>query len=76
MPRRKASQSIAVVLTSAENLRNRITALPAEVRDGTRELALAILALPARRRRRPPKPGRPRKVGRPPKVAPVAPAEA
>jgi len=76
MPRRKASQSVAVVLASAENLRNRITILPAEVRDGTRELALAILALPARRRGRPPKLGRPRKVGRPSKVAEVRPPEA
>jgi len=76
MPRRRASQSIAVVLASAENLTNRIAALPAEVRDGTRELALAILALPARRRGRPAKLERPRKVGRPAKVAAVAPAEA
>jgi hypothetical protein len=76
MPRRKASQSIAAILASAENLRNRITVLPAEVRNGTKELALAILTPPARRRGRPPRLGRPRKTGRPPKVTAAAPAQA
>lgn len=80
MPRRRASQSIAAVLGSAENLRDRIAALPAEVRDETKELALAVLALRARRRGRPPKlgrpRGRPRKVRRPRKVATVGAAEA
>jgi len=83
MPRRKTSDSIASVLASAEGLRNRIVALPAEIRDGTKDLALAIVALPAKRRGRPPgkrgrprarrgrPPGRPRKVGRPPKAVPT-----
>jgi len=72
MQRRRASQSIAVALASAESLTNRMAVLPAEVRDGTTELALAILALPARRRGRSPKLGGPRKVGGPPKIAPAA----
>jgi hypothetical protein len=76
MPRRKASRSIATALASAENLRNRIATLPAEVRDATKQLALAILALPIRRRGPRAKLERPRKVVRPPKVGAVAPAEA
>jgi len=83
MPRRKASDSIAGVLSLAEGLRNRITALPAEIRDGTKELALAIVTRTGKRRGRPPgrrgrppgrrgrRLGRPRKVGRPPKAMPA-----
>jgi hypothetical protein len=68
MPRRKASDSIANVLSLAEGLRNRITALPAEIRDGTKDLALAIVTRTGKRRGRPPgKRGRPRgRRGRPP----------
>lgn len=70
MPRRKASESIAGVLSSAENLRNAINALPVNVRDKTRDLALAIVAAAPKKRGRPPrKRGKPRKVGRPPKKA-------
>jgi hypothetical protein len=63
------------IQASAENLRNKIVALPSEIAEGAKELALAIVSLPAKRRGRPPgkrgrPPGRPRKVGRPPKIAP------
>jgi hypothetical protein len=82
MPRKKASHSISEVLTAAELLRNKIESLSAEVRECTKELALAIVNMQAKRRGRPPgkrgpprgrrgrPPGRPRKVGRPPKAAP------
>lgn len=66
MPRRKTSASISNVLASAENLRNTINALPTQVRDQTKELALAIVTQPAKRVGRPP--GRPpKRRGRPPK---------
>jgi len=80
MPRRKTSDSIAGVLASAEHLRNRIVSLPGEIAEATKDLALAIVSLPEKRRGRPPgkrgrprrgrarPPGRPRKVGRPPKL--------
>ena len=81
MPRRKASDSISEVLASAEVLRNKIAALSSEVREATKELALAIVNMHAKKRGRPPgkrppprrKPGRPRrrrgrKPGRPRKV--------
>ena len=54
MPRRKASDSISEVLASAEVLRNRIAALSAEVREATKELALAIVNLHGKKRGRPP----------------------
>jgi len=75
MPRKKASDSISEVLTSAEVLRNKIASLSAEVREGTKELALAIVNMQGKRRGRPPgkrnrprgKRGRPRaRLGRPP----------
>ena len=44
MPRRKASHSMRLVLGSTERLRNRMTSLPAPVRDGTKELHLAIFS--------------------------------
>jgi hypothetical protein len=66
-------------LASAESLRNRIVSLPGEIAEATKDLALAIVSMPQKRRGRPPgkrgrarragrPPGRPRKVGRPPKV--------
>ena len=59
LPRRKTSDSIATVLSLAEGLRKKIIALPAEIREGTKELVLAIVN--AKRRGRPPgKRGRPR----------------
>lgn len=81
MPRKKTYDSISDVLTSAEALRNKIASLPAEVREGTKELALTIICLHAKKRGPPPgklvrpgrrgrPPGRPRKVGRPPKATP------
>jgi len=70
MPRRKASESIANVLLSAENLRNAVNALPADIREKTRDLALTIVAAVPKRR------GRPRgRRGRPPKKAVVKPQE-
>jgi len=75
MPRKKASDSISDVLASAEALRDKIASLSAEVREGTKELALAIINLHAKKHGRPPskrarphrKPGRPRgRRGRPP----------
>lgn len=67
MPRRKASDSIGGVLAAAEGLRNKIGALPAEIREGTKDLALTIVNMTAKRRGRPPgKRGRPRgRRGRP-----------
>jgi hypothetical protein len=44
MPRRKASHSMRLVLGSTERLRNTMTSLPAPVRDGTKELHLAIFS--------------------------------
>lgn len=66
MPRRRTSESITSVLTSAENLRNAVNALPEEMREKTRELALAIVGTTPKRRGRPPRKrgkrrGRPRK---------------
>jgi hypothetical protein len=63
MPRRKTSDSIAHVLGIAEGIRNQINALPAEIREKTKDLALAIVTRAAVRRRRRRR-GRPR--GRPP----------
>jgi len=54
MPRRKTSDSIASVLSSAENLRNAINTLPMEVRDKTRDLSLAIVSAVPKKRGRPP----------------------
>ena len=53
MPRRKASDSISEVLASAEVLRNKIAALSSEVREATKELALAIVNLHVKKRGRP-----------------------
>ena len=75
MPRKKPCDSISEVLTSAEALRNKIASLPAEVREGTKELTLAIVNMHGKRRGRPlgkrnrprRKRGRPRgRGGRPP----------
>ena len=72
-------------MASAEHLRNRIVSLPGEIAEATKDLALAIVRLPEKRRGRPPgkrvrprrrpgrPPGRPRKVGGPTKLK-VAPA--
>ncbi len=73
MPRRKKSSSIiSEVLTSAENLRNSLNAVPAEVQEKIRDLALVIVSKTEKRRGRPPgkRRGRPRKKrGRPRKRA-------
>ncbi len=72
MPRRKSSSIISEVLTAAESLRNGLNAVPAEVQDRIRDLALVILNKPVKRRGRPPgkRRGRPRKKrGRPRKRA-------
>jgi len=77
MPRRKASDIISDVLASAENLKNSIGALPAEIRDGIRDLALTMITQPVKRRGRPPKKvGRPRKRVRPRKPKKEAPSTA
>ncbi len=55
MPRRKTSNTISDVLNSAENLKNSIAAVPADIQDGIRDLALAIISKPVKRRGRPPK---------------------
>jgi hypothetical protein len=53
MPRRKASDSIVNVLSIAERIRNQISGLPIEIRDRTKDLALAIVTrVPGKRRRR------------------------
>jgi hypothetical protein len=66
MPRRKASNIVSDVLTSAENLRDNISALPVELRDKIRDLALTVITQPMKRPGRPPKKaGRPRKRARP-----------
>ncbi len=66
MPRRKASESIAGVLSSAENLRNAINNLPDQIRTKTRDLALAIVTTVPKKRGRPPG-KRGKRRGRPPK---------
>ena len=74
MPRKEGLDSIADVLADAGKLRNRIIALPAEVRDGTRQLVLSIVTLAAESRGRPPAKlprGGLRKVGRPRKARAV-----
>jgi len=74
MPRRKTSESIAGVLSFAENLRNAINNLPDQIREKTRDLALAIVTTIPKRRGRPP--GRPRKRrGRPRKKVEERPQE-
>jgi len=65
MPRRKTTSLITDVLATAETLRKDIGALPTEIRDKIRGLALAMVTQPVKRRGRPPKKvGRPRKRGR------------
>jgi len=64
MPRKKTSGVIANVLSVAEQLRNAIATLEIDIRDKARDLALAVVNQPIKRRGRPPKKlGRPR--GRP-----------
>ncbi len=67
MPRRKSSNIISDILDSAESLRKDISALPEEIRDGIRKLALSMVSEPKKKRGRPPKRkrGRPRKRGKP-----------
>jgi hypothetical protein len=68
MPRKKSSNLISNVLASAERLKNDISAVPIEIQNKLRELAMAIVSKPVKRRGRPPKKrGRPRKRGRPKK---------
>jgi len=72
MPRRRASDIISEVLTSAENLRNSLNAVPGEIKGTIRDIALSIVNKPVKRRGRPPakRRGRPRKKrGRPRKRA-------
>ncbi|GEM_PF-2933452 len=76
MPRRKASNVIGEVLSSAEDLRNTIGALPAEIQGKIKDLALTIISRPVKKRGRPPKKrGRPRKRGRARKPRVEAPTE-
>lgn len=62
MPRRKTSNIISNVMDSAENLRKDIDAVPYEMRDKIREIAVDMISEPKKRRGRPPKKrGRPKK---------------
>jgi len=65
MPRRKTSDSIANVLSIAEGIRKQISALPVEIRERTKDLALAIVTRVPRRRRRRRKARKGRPPGRP-----------
>jgi hypothetical protein len=67
MPRRKTSNIISDVMDSAETLRKDIDAVPYEMRDKIREIAVDMISEPKKGRGRPPKKrGRPKKKrGRP-----------
>ena len=67
MPRRKTSNIISDVMGSAETLRKDIEAVPYEMRDKIREIAVDMICEPKKGRGRPPKKrGRPKKKrGRP-----------
>ncbi len=65
MPRRKTSNIISDVMDSAETLRKDIDAVPYEMREKIREIAIDMISKPKKGRGRPPKKkdkrGRPRK---------------
>ncbi|WP_455369554.1 hypothetical protein [[Eubacterium] cellulosolvens] len=62
MPRRKTSNIISDVMDSAETLRKDIDAVPYEMRDKIREIAVDMISEPKKGRGRPPKKrGRPKK---------------
>jgi hypothetical protein len=62
MPRRKTSNIISDVMDSAETLRKDIDAVPYEMRDKIREIAVDMISEPKKSRGRPPKRrGRPKK---------------
>ena len=65
MPRRKTSNIISDVMDSAETLRKDIDAVPYEMREKIREIAIDMISKPKKSRGRPPKKkdkrGRPRK---------------
>ncbi|MGQ9543827.1 MAG: hypothetical protein ACUVTM_07075 [Candidatus Bathyarchaeia archaeon] len=58
-------------MSSAESLRENIDALPPTIREKIREIALSMIAMPVRRRGRPPKVEGKRR-GRPPKAEAAA----
>lgn len=72
MPRRKTSNIISDVMDSAENLKKDIDAVPNELRDKIREIAVDMISEPKKSRGRlPKKRGRPKKKnkrGRPRKT--------
>ncbi|MBS7651086.1 MAG: hypothetical protein QXI59_03710 [Candidatus Bathyarchaeia archaeon] len=72
MPRRKQSSLVAEVLSSAESLKENIESLPPNIRDKIREIALSMIAMPVKRRGRPPKVEGKRRRGRPPKTEAAA----
>ena len=65
MPRRKTSNIISDVMDFAETLRKDIDAVPYEMREKIREIAIDMISKPKKGRGRPPKKkdkrGRPRK---------------
>ena len=82
MPRRKTSNIISDVMDSAETLRKDIDAVPYEMREKIREIAVDMISEPKKGRGRPPKKrgrpkkkkkrGRPRKRKKKPKTDTIA----
>ncbi|TRO60738.1 hypothetical protein E2P64_01860 [Candidatus Bathyarchaeota archaeon] len=80
MPRRKTSNIISDVMDSAETLRKDIDAVPYEMRDKIREIAVDMISEPKKGRGRPRKKrgrpkkkrGKPRKRKKKPKAETIA----